>query len=142
MVAFGAHPPNVLGIHLGGNDLAKLGGKALILDVIRDRRKLNAKHPAMHIIWLAVILRMVWWDEQQVQCINTARRCVNREVCRAEHNGLGSVIGYPEFQVNRPELFQRDGVHLSDMGLEIFLKNLYGGGLLLELEELCGGHGI
>ena len=38
MATFGTQPPDVLLIHLRGNDLAKFGGKALILDVLRDLR--------------------------------------------------------------------------------------------------------
>ena len=81
----------------------------------------------------------MWWDERQVQSVNIARRKLNREVCRAKGEGLESVIGHPEIQANRPELFRHNGVHLSDMGLEMFLTNIKGG-LLLELQELGGGH--
>ena len=52
-------------------------------------------------------------------------------MCRAVCNGLGSVIGHQEIRVNRPELSLHNGMHLSDIGLEIFLADL--GGLLLEL---------
>ena len=69
-----------------------------------------------------------------------AQRGVNHKVCREVCNGLGLVIGHQEIRVNRPELFRHNGVHLLNMGLEIFLKD-FKGGLLLELERLDGGHG-
>ena len=42
--------------------------------------------------------------------------------------------------MDRHELFQNDGVHLSDRGLGVFLKDIKGG-LLSELEKLEGRHG-
>ena len=42
--------------------------------------------------------------------------------------------------MDRLEFFQKDGVHLSDAGLEVFLKDIKGG-LLLEHDKLDGGHG-
>ena len=34
--AFGQFPPDVVGVHLGSNDLAKVSGKALILDILHN----------------------------------------------------------------------------------------------------------
>ena len=42
--------------------------------------------------------------------------------------------------MNRPELFRHNGIHLSNMGLEIFLKDIKGA-LLLELKRLNDRHG-
>ena len=64
---FGVQPPDVLLIHLGDNNLARHGGKALILDVIRDLRWLRATYPTLSIIWSMVITWLVWQDEHQVQ---------------------------------------------------------------------------
>ena len=55
-VEFRLHSLNVLLIHLGSNDLARNGGKALILDVIHDLRWLRAACPAMRILWYIIIL--------------------------------------------------------------------------------------
>ena len=64
---------------------------------------------------------------------------INREVCRGICSGLGPVIGHCRIQVEKPDLFRSDGVHLSDTCLEAFLEDIRGG-LLAELEGLCGGH--
>ena len=39
--------------------------------------------------------------------------------------------------MERPEFFKKHGVHLSDLGLDVFLEDVKGG-LLVELEQ-CGG---
>ena len=109
------------------------------MDVIRDLRWLRAVYPKMSILWSTIIPQLFWCDGQQVQHINTAKRQVNREVCRAVCYGLGSVIGHQEICADRPALFHQDGVHRSDRGLEIFLTEIKGG-LLLELKRLDGGH--
>ena len=44
------------------------------------------------------------------------------------------MIDHQEICADRPEFFLSDGVHLSDRGLDVFLKDIKGG-LLLELDK-------
>ena len=92
-------------------------------DISQDEYSLVHDHPCLE-------------QGRQVQRVNTARRRVNREVCRAVCDDLGLVIGYQEIHADRPELFRQDGVHLSDRGLEIFLADIKGG-LLLDMYLKC-----
>ena len=79
--------------------------------------------------------------EYDPQCLNWARRKVNREVCRAMHQGLGSVIGHLDIRLEMPGLYRGDGICLSDQGMEIFLTDLQWGlraevfGLMREMEH-------
>uniref|UniRef100_A0ABM5FH18 SGNH hydrolase-type esterase domain-containing protein n=1 Tax=Pogona vitticeps TaxID=103695 RepID=A0ABM5FH18_9SAUR len=138
--AFGHCPPDLLLIHLGGNDLPRLPGKALILDILRDLKRLKTTYPTMRIIWSTIIPRIAWRGSVRTAAVNRARRGVNREVCRGVCNGIGSVIGHHNIQAGGLQMFRSDGVHLSDEGLEVFLEDVRGG-LLAELTGLCGGHG-
>ncbi|XP_020644458.3 uncharacterized protein LOC110076555 [Pogona vitticeps] len=140
LAAFGQFPPDVLVVHLGGDDLPKLTGKALILDIIRNLKWLNAKYPTMRIVWSTIIPRLAWEGARNICNVNTARRRVNREVCRFVCSGLGSVIGHQRIQMNKSEFFRKDGVHLSDLGLDVFLEDIKGG-LLVELKQLGDSHG-
>uniref|UniRef100_A0ABM5FLU4 1-alkyl-2-acetylglycerophosphocholine esterase n=1 Tax=Pogona vitticeps TaxID=103695 RepID=A0ABM5FLU4_9SAUR len=140
LAAFGQAPPDILVIHLGGNDLAQHPGKALVLDILRDLRWLQSRYPVMRIVWSTIVPRLVWKDARVALEVNMARRNVNREVCRALCKGLGSVIGHHRIRFDRPELFRRDGIHLSDLGLDVFLEDIKGG-LRAELERPIGGHG-
>ena len=110
VAAFGLHPPDVWIIHLGSNDLARYGGKALILDVICDLIWLRVLYPEMSILWSTIIPWLMLRAAKLVQ------RNVNREVCRAVCNGFGLVIGHREICTDRPEHFWHGGVHLSDRG--------------------------
>ena len=102
---FWSTPPDVLAIHLGGNDLVRHCGKALILDVLQDIKWLRVTYPAMSIVWSTIIPRLVWRDTLNFLPVNTAQRKVNREVCRAVCSGLGSVIGHQRICMDRPEFF-------------------------------------
>ena len=130
----------MLVIHLGGNDLARHCGKALILDVLRDLKWLRPTCTARSIIWSTIIPHMVWRDAQKFLPVNAVQRSVNREICRVFCSSLGSVIGHQRTQLDRPEFFWTDGVHISDDGLDVFLEDIKGN-LLLEFDNLDGGHG-
>uniref|UniRef100_A0ABM5GQZ0 SGNH hydrolase-type esterase domain-containing protein n=1 Tax=Pogona vitticeps TaxID=103695 RepID=A0ABM5GQZ0_9SAUR len=139
VTAFDSSPPDILLIHLGGNDLPQVPGKALILDILRDLARLHASYPLMRICWSTIVPRRVWRGALNVDRINYARRLVNREVCRGIcTGGLGAVIGHHSIRPANLECFRNDGVHLSVTGLDKFLDDLRGG-LLVELGVL-GGH--
>ena len=130
-------PPDILLVHLGGNDLGRPPGKVIVLEILRDLQELKGKFPAMKIVWSTMIPRYTWRLCCNPQCINRARREVNKEVWRAMCNGLGSVIGYPEIQLTRPDLYRNHGVHLSEYSTEVFLKDLQEG-LRAELLGMVG----
>ena len=139
LTAFGSTPPDILVVHLGGNDLPRLPGKALILDILRDLRRLHMLYPAMRIVWSTIIPRLTWRGAGNMDKVNKARRQVNKEICRGvSKGGLGSVVSHHRIHISNVEYFHEDGVHLSEAGLDIFLDDVRGG-LLLEL-GLSGGH--
>ncbi|XP_072849321.2 uncharacterized protein LOC140705452 [Pogona vitticeps] len=136
LTAFGSTPPDVLVVHLGGNDLPRVPGKALILDILREFNRLHVLYPTLRIVWSTIIPRLSCRGAWSISKINKARRQVNREVCRGiSYNGLGSVINHHRIQISKLEYFREDGVHLSEAGLDVFLDDLRGG-LLVELEML------
>ena len=70
--AFDSWPPDVLLIHLRGNDLAKCSSKSLILDITCDLRWLKVKYSAMQIIWSTIIPQLECRVVCPPQCINMA----------------------------------------------------------------------
>ena len=117
--------PDILVMHFGGYGLARHPGKALILDIIQDLNWLKARYPVMQIVWSTIILHLVWRDALFFLNINTARRSVNYEVCRAICSGHGLVISHQRIQMDRLEFFQNNGVHLSDLGLDVMNNPLW-----------------
>ena len=67
-----------------------------MLDILADLRSWKAKFLFSRIVWSMIIPQHGWRTDCNVSCINRARRKVNKEVCRAIVNGIGSVIGHPE----------------------------------------------
>ena len=94
LAVLGQSPPDELVIHLDGNGLVRHPGNALILDVISDLKWLKARCPAMRIVWFTIIPHLAWRDTRFFLNVNTARRGVNREVCRAVGSDLGSVTDH------------------------------------------------
>ena len=75
----------------------------------------------------------MWRGARDMFKVTKASRRVNKEICRGVSNGgLGSVIDHPRIQVSNADHYRKDGVHLSDAGLDIFLDDIRGG-LLAEL---------
>ncbi|KAJ7324599.1 hypothetical protein JRQ81_017619 [Phrynocephalus forsythii] len=139
MAAARSVPPDFLMIHLGGNDLTKQTGKSLILEILRDLATWKAQFPDCRVLWSTLIPRQTWWADCDPQKLNRSRKGVNQEVCRAVCREFGAVLGHPEFNVRRTELYRPDGVHLTDVGTELFLRDLRRG-LAAELEA-CGWPG-
>ena len=138
--AFGPSPPDVLVVHLGGNDLPRFASKALIIDILRDLNWLKRRYPSLRILWSNITPRLAWRGSGRTDAVNKARRGVNKVVRRGVcGGGLGSVIYHHRIHVSNPESFRSDGVHLSEAGLELFLEDVKGG-LLCELQGLGGGH--
>lgn len=59
--------------------------------------------------------------------VERARQKAKKELRKILEQGLGVFIPHPEIRVDRPELYRKDGVHLSEAGLKIFLFNLWQG---------------
>ena len=113
-----------LGGSFGGNDLPRVPRKALILDILRYLNRLHALYPTMRIVWSTIIPRLNGCGAQHIEKVNKACQ-VNKEVCGGVSKcGLGSVINHRRFQISNLEYFHKDGVHLSDAGLGIFLEDI------------------
>ena len=133
--------PYVLVIHLGGNDLAWYHEKGLILGVLHDLSWLKAMYLAMKIVWSLVVIRLAWRDAR----IFFSRPLLTGELfsrsAEWSASSLESVIGHQRICMDRSELFWNDGVHLSDLGLDVFLEDI-GGGCLLSLIGSMVGMGL
>ncbi|XP_062994184.1 uncharacterized protein LOC134406607 [Elgaria multicarinata webbii] len=121
-----ASPPQVLIIHLGGNDLGLLKGKALILQAIADFKIIRQRWPGVVIIWSCILPRFAW-RSGEIKPMERACRRVNGEIFRdlIKHGDVS--IMHPAITLARRELYRQDGVHLSDIGNDLFLYDLQRG---------------
>ncbi|KAJ7344566.1 hypothetical protein JRQ81_000516, partial [Phrynocephalus forsythii] len=59
--------------------------------------------------------------------IDRARKCVNKELGNFVHKEDGSVITHHTIRFGWPDLYPAGGMHLLELGLELYLSDLYGG---------------
>ncbi|KAJ7324086.1 hypothetical protein JRQ81_017106, partial [Phrynocephalus forsythii] len=85
---------DVLLVHLGGNDLARVPDKALIL--IADLKRFKRQFQDTQVIWPIIIPHLRWHSAKNSNWMEHACKCVNREVDQVMINGLGSVVNHPE----------------------------------------------
>lgn len=117
-------PPHILVLHLGGNDLGLVKGKALTLQALEDFRVIHQRWPGVHIVWSAMLPRRVWREALDAKAIERARKKANWEVGRTLLGGPGSYVSHPEIQAADGSLYRGDGVHLSEKGNQLFLESL------------------
>ncbi|XP_054840374.1 uncharacterized protein LOC129333070 [Eublepharis macularius] len=129
--------PDILVIHLGGNDLGLVKGKALSLQAEADLWWIKERWPDTLIIWSAILPRRVWREALDPVGIERARHRANRALEKALGRGLGIYLPHPAIKAEVADLYRSDGVHLSVSGNDIFLEDLRQG-LRLAISHLWG----
>ncbi|XP_067319784.1 uncharacterized protein [Anolis sagrei] len=122
--AGGGPPPDVLVIHLGGNDLGLLQGKALYLQARSDFKAIAKAWPNTLIAWSAMIPRLRWIGGGDIRQMERARKRVNRAIRIELARRRGLFIHQGGITLDNLLLYRGDGIHLSDEGNDIFLANL------------------
>ncbi|XP_053146440.1 uncharacterized protein LOC128342727 [Hemicordylus capensis] len=128
--------PDVLVIHLGENDLGKRTGVSLVQQASSDMQVLRAWLPGAHIVWAEWLQRRAWRGVQNLRGIERARRKASAAIGKLVVADGGSVLHQPGLLARFPHLFRPDGVHLSEEGCDIYIRNLRN--RLAELLELGG----
>lgn len=130
-------PPQILVIHLGGNDLGMIMGKALVIQAWQDLQRIMQAWPGIHILWSAIVPWWVWRGVADPKAMDRALKKANREIRKSLREGMDGFIPHPGLQADLPDLYRQDGVHLSDLGNNIFLQDLQQG--LWEILDLPWG---
>lgn len=115
-----ASAPKVIMIHLGGNDVEKLTICKIFSFIRSGLKYIKAAFPACQIIWIDILPRLQW---TQGSTADKKRRRINRygrQLARVLHGGSVSV----EIDSVTPGFFRADRVHLSQVGIEMFLDAL------------------
>ena len=119
--------PNFLILHCGWNDLGLVPLFRLRLifkDVIEFIRE---KAPNTRVVWSQILPRKKWRFSDNVEGMNRARIRLNSFIAKEVLQSGGAYIKHPDLDTHASALFLSDGVHLSEVGNNIFLNSLQGG---------------
>jgi lysophospholipase L1-like esterase len=120
------NPPGYIVLHVGGNDLGYVKVGFLRNRIKNIIRKIRILLPNTRIIWSEILPRNQWGYSQ-------------KESIAAFVLQLGGYyIQYPDIALEM-QFFKRDGVHLTDLGNEIFLNILHGALVLCVVSQFIIG---
>ncbi|XP_044281655.1 tumor susceptibility gene 101 protein isoform X2 [Varanus komodoensis] len=116
--------PDVLVIHLGGNDLGTDRNVDIINQMKKDLGHLKQIFKNTILVWSNIVPRKVWNQDVPHRVMEKCRKKVNQEIgCFIEYIG-GTVIRHDSLVPESPGLFHLDGVLLSESGTDIFNLDL------------------
>lgn len=99
----------------------------LISSIKHDIAHSCASFTNLTIIWSEIIPRLVWAHYIPGSCLEQFRRKVNAQVSKFVRKIGGIVVRHRELEGDNRNLLRADGVHLNDIGLDIFNLGLIGG---------------
>ncbi|XP_069098457.1 uncharacterized protein [Pleurodeles waltl] len=116
-----AHCLDVLLIHLGENDLVRTTGLNLLKRMKGDLQVLLEQWRGCHVVFTAFVPHRVWRGARKPGAIERARRKLNKEM-KGFCVGRGvTFLEHLDLKFEDAEFFRDDGVHLSFIGMELYL---------------------
>lgn len=103
-----------------------------------DVDRLMGYFPEIVVVSSEMVPRVVWQEARDAGAVERAHRTVNARMARFIQSRDGVVVRHRQLEGDNRMLMRRDGVHLNDIGLDIFLSGLQDG-VEQALFLLCGG---
>ena len=120
--------PKAILIHLGGNSITSLKLTQFIETIRKDLTYIISTLPSTKIIWCDILPRLQFRNNlrNDPKVLNKKVRRINRAAHQFFDNFPNNhVITFPTIHESMPELFCRDGVHLSEHGNLIYVQTIY-----------------
>ena len=112
-------PPEVIGIHLGGNDITSHSLKEINKMMTEGINYLKEAFPETKLLWIDILQRLTWGKDKKDNIIfEKKRKRVNR--WGRKLIGNDSQILKIDIDIKTPGFFRQDGIHLSDVGLDMY----------------------
>ncbi|XP_069583570.1 uncharacterized protein [Ranitomeya imitator] len=119
-----ASSPTIVVIHAGGNDLASSPLAELLTLIRSDMDKFPSFFPLMRLVWSEVIPRLVWRGARELNAMERSRRTLNQRISRFIRFKNGVVVRHHRLEGDNSGFLLPDGVHLNEVGLDIFLNGI------------------
>lgn len=116
--------PEALIVLAGGNDLGRIKTWELICEMKRDLSSFKLLFPSTVIIFSEIVPRLIWSELSNLHYIDKIRKRVNRTICNLVISQGGFSYRHVELEGFLPGLYGLDFVHLSEVGLDIFIVGL------------------
>ncbi|XP_053230449.1 uncharacterized protein LOC128406787 [Podarcis raffonei] len=121
-------PPDFIVFQVGENELGEWRGIDLTRVIVKHLETLHAQYPQIILCWSYLLERQFWFGQGgcilQRSVMNRARNNLNRRIKRKVQFLGGMAIQHPNITLKNEAIFRRDGVHLTDMGNDIWLSDL------------------
>ncbi|XP_053229079.1 uncharacterized protein LOC128406063 [Podarcis raffonei] len=114
-------PPLAIVVQLGENDIAKVDCYTLRSTIQRDLGELVTLIPTVKIFWSQLLQRSNWQGISQPKAAERARKRINSAVSKRVTELGGLVIYHPDITFKALALYRNDGVHLSELGNDVWL---------------------
>ncbi|XP_077141285.1 uncharacterized protein LOC143805642 [Ranitomeya variabilis] len=135
-----AEHPVIMVVHAGGNDLGKQKVAELYKWVTTDMERFSCLFRNIILVWSDITPRAVWRGARDKKAIERTRVKFNARIGKYVRGRGGVVIRHHPLQGDNTPQLRPDGVHLTDIGLDIFLSDLQDG--VEQALTLMGGVGV
>lgn len=83
--------------------------------------------PQVILVWSEMVPRVIWQGARDAEAVERARRTVNSRMARFIRSRSGVVVRHRLLEGDNRRYMRRDGVHLNEVGLDIFLDGIRDG---------------
>lgn len=118
-------PPTVVLFHLGGNDVTKHSLRFIFKMVQDSVEYIKSAFPTSEFVWIDILPRLKWGADHDIKVMDKKRKRVNqfghkqiRQISNKSH------ILRMDIDSTTPGFFRNDGVHLSDVGLDMYINEV------------------
>ncbi|CAL8297627.1 unnamed protein product [Merluccius merluccius] len=117
--------PDVLIMHLGGNDLSTESPTDLLASVKKDLSSMRSIFPKCLLVWSNILPRRVWRHSADNHEVDLVRTTVNRRIHNIILDLGGTSLTHDNIRCgSNTGQYRVDGVHLSSKGIDTFNLNL------------------
>nr|XP_034959601.1 uncharacterized protein LOC118079504 isoform X6 [Zootoca vivipara] len=116
--------PTALVLQLGENDLPAMDTLSLRMAIQSDLTQLRTLMPGVTVIWSQLLQRIEWRGSLRPAATERARKRINNAISKIVLDSGGALILHPDITFKATSLFCPDGVHLSPVGNDTWLRDV------------------
>ncbi len=117
-------PPSLLIVHVGTNDLVDTDAFCLRQRIALLMQECRNRFPDAALVWSNMRPRACYFGAFDPKKMEMKRRSINRYATSFSRRIGATVLQHPQFHWSNITLFRFDGIHLSQVGNELFRGNL------------------